>query len=127
VQEVIPPPGEPSAAASQKPTARLRPAPLHARRRSSLPLAGTIVAAWRFFTDPAARALTKLLFLLAACYIVFPLDAVPELLLPVLGWLDDLGVAVIATAFLLRSIRPYRDAGAEVAPGVVDTTGVEVP
>jgi uncharacterized membrane protein YkvA (DUF1232 family) len=87
-----------------------------------------VVAAWRFYTDPAASPAAKLLFILALFYIVLPFDAIPEIV-PIVGWLDDVGVAALAAALLLRSIRPYRDAlaPADVAEAqVVDTTGVEV-
>jgi uncharacterized membrane protein YkvA (DUF1232 family) len=106
----------------------LRPGGLRGRRRRRFPLADTVVAAWRFFADPSASPAAKLLFVLALLYIVFPVDAIPDVV-PVLGWLDDAGLAALAAAMLLRSIRPYRDAaGPQAAPGaaVVDTTGVEV-
>jgi uncharacterized membrane protein YkvA (DUF1232 family) len=70
----------------------------------------------------------KLLFLLAALYVVLPVDAVPDVV-PVFGWLDDLGVAALAVAFLLRTVRAYEDApvGARAAhERVVETSGVEV-
>ncbi len=49
----------------------------------------------------------KILFLLALAYVVMPVDAVPDVI-PVVGWLDDLGVVAIASAFLWRAIEPYR-------------------
>ena len=85
-------------------------------------------SAWRFFFDPNASIALKLLFLLAALYVLTPADVVPDVL-PVIGWLDDLGVAGLAAAFLLHTIRPYR-AGATARAGsrdpVVETTGAEI-
>jgi uncharacterized membrane protein YkvA (DUF1232 family) len=45
--------------------------------------------------------MTKTIPLLAALYLIFPLDVVPDLL-PVLGQLDDLGVALLAFEVFLR-------------------------
>ena len=70
----------------------------------------------------------KLLFLLAALYVLLPVDAVPEVV-PVFGWLDDLGVAALAVAFLLRTVRPYEESPTGAGPAsarVVETTGVEL-
>ncbi len=85
-----------------------KPAPQSVRvRRPSLPAVGSVVAAWRFFRDRDGSLLVKLLFLLALVYVVMPVDAVPDVI-PVVGWLDDLGVVAIASAFLWRAIEPYR-------------------
>lgn len=76
-------------------------------RRRSLPAVGSAVAAWRFFRDRNASLFVKALFVLALIYVVMPVDAVPDVV-PVVGWLDDLGVVAIASAFLWRAIEPYR-------------------
>lgn len=67
-----------------------------------------VVATWRFFTDPKASLWVKLLFVLAVAYVVSPIDLIPDFV-PVLGWLDDLGVIALAAGLLLRVIAPYRD------------------
>jgi len=106
----------------------LRPIPNRGRRRQLRNGLDAIAAAWRFFFDPHASLALKLLFLLSAVYVLTPADLVPDVL-PVVGWLDDLGVAAIAAAFLLRTIRPYRTAAPEqagVRDEVVETTGAEV-
>ncbi len=55
----------------------------------------------RLLREPRVPLVLKAVPVLAVCYIVFPLDVVPDVL-PVLGELDDLGVLVIAVeAFLL--------------------------
>lgn len=85
-------------------SARSQPVPL---RRRSLPGVGTVVATWRFFKDGEASLFVKILFVLALAYVIWPVDAIPDVI-PVLGWLDDLGVIAIASAFLWRAIEPYR-------------------
>ncbi|MBX3182785.1 MAG: DUF1232 domain-containing protein [Polyangiaceae bacterium] len=74
-----------------------------------------LFATFRFFMDPRGSLSVKLLFLGALAYLFWPLDLVPDLV-PVLGWLDDLGVVGIASAFLLSSIQPYRKGGSPKAP-----------
>lgn len=73
-----------------------------------------IRASWRFFRDPSASLSVKLLFMTALVYVVWPVDFVPDFV-PVLGWLDDLGLLGVATAFLLSSISPYRKGGERAA------------
>jgi uncharacterized membrane protein YkvA (DUF1232 family) len=55
----------------------------------------------RLLREPAVPWAPKAVPLLAAFYLVFPLDAVPDLL-PVLGQLDDLGIALLALEVFLR-------------------------
>jgi uncharacterized membrane protein YkvA (DUF1232 family) len=94
-----------------------------------LPGAGTLGAAWRFFADSAVPLPQKAVFALAVLYVMVPVDALPDLL-PLLGWLDDVGVAALALAYLLRTIRPYRrdhsvEAVAQAAG--IETPGVQIP
>ena len=49
----------------------------------------------------------KVLVLAAVAYVVMPLDALPDIA-PVVGWLDDMGVALIALLYLSRALAPYR-------------------
>ena len=107
----------------------LRPVPNRGRRRQSRVVLDVMASAWRFFFDPNASIALKLLFLLSALYVLAPADVVPDVL-PVIGWLDDLGVAGLAAAFLLRTIRPYRAGAAartRTGDAVVETTGGEMP
>ena len=38
----------------------------------------------------------KVLAVLAAAYVILPLDIFPEFVFPLVGWLDDLGVLALA-------------------------------
>jgi uncharacterized membrane protein YkvA (DUF1232 family) len=55
----------------------------------------------RLLREPEVPLLIKALPVLAALYVISPLDFVPDLL-PVLGQLDDLGVIVIAVEAFLK-------------------------
>ena len=55
----------------------------------------------RLLREPGVPWVTKAVPLLAALYLVFPLDFVPDLL-PVLGQLDDLGIVLLALEVFLR-------------------------
>jgi len=46
--------------------------------------------------------------LLAALYAVFPLDLIPDMV-PVIGWLDDLGVMSLALYHLARVSKAYAE------------------
>jgi uncharacterized membrane protein YkvA (DUF1232 family) len=69
---------------------------------------GHLRALFRFFRDRDASILGKLFVLAAVAYVVMPLDAIPDVA-PVIGWLDDIGVAGLALAYLSRVIARYRD------------------
>lgn len=89
-------------------------------------------AFWRFFFDKNGSFFVKAMFLASLVYLFVPTDMVPDFI-PIFGWLDDIGMFAVASAFVGRSLRPYlqegRGAGAQ-ADGrrseVVETTGVTV-
>ncbi len=59
-----------------------------------------------YLRDPAVALWRKGAGLVAAIYVVSPIDIVPDIL-PVLGWLDDVGVVSAVAAFLIRDIRKH--------------------
>jgi uncharacterized membrane protein YkvA (DUF1232 family) len=73
---------------------------------TDVPKVGRLRALVRYFRDPSASVLGKLFVLAAAAYVVWPMDLIPDV--PIVGWLDDLGVAGIAIAFLGRVAARYR-------------------
>lgn len=64
----------------------------------------------RFFSyvrDPRVSLWRKLAGVLAVVYFLSPVDAVPDFI-PVLGWLDDLGVLSAAALFMVREVQRHR-------------------
>lgn len=57
----------------------------------------------RYLRSPRVARWKKLLGVLALAYAVFPVDAIPDAI-PVLGWLDDVGVLTVAFGFLARDL-----------------------
>jgi len=52
--------------------------------------------------DPRAPKLPKLVLLFALVYAISPVDLIPEAVLPVVGWLDDILIGLAALRFLLK-------------------------
>lgn len=77
---------------------------------------GRIRALGRFFKDRDASLLGKLFVLAAVFYVVWPADLIPDV--PVIGWLDDIGVMGLATAYLARVIARYRVGPAGETPAL---------
>jgi uncharacterized membrane protein YkvA (DUF1232 family) len=57
----------------------------------------------RLLTDPRTPRLPKLAVVLAAAYLLVPADALPELVFPVVGYLDDLVAVWLSLRWLLKS------------------------
>ncbi len=68
---------------------------------------GYLHAFFRFMGDGKASLLGKFWVFAAVAYVVMPLDLVPDLV-PIVGWLDDLGVVAITLGYLSRVLQPYR-------------------
>jgi uncharacterized membrane protein YkvA (DUF1232 family) len=64
-------------------------------------LLSQIRLAVRLLREPRVPFVTKTLPVLAALYVVSPLDFVPDVL-PVLGQLDDLGILAVALELFLK-------------------------
>lgn len=63
----------------------------------------------RYFRDPSVSAWRKLAGVAAVAYLVMPFDLVPDFV-PVLGWLDDIGVLSAAAMFVIREVKRHADA-----------------
>lgn len=58
-----------------------------------------------YLRDPAVSLWRKASGLVAALYVVSPIDFIPDI--PPIGWLDDIGVVSAVAMFLLRDIRKH--------------------
>src|SRR5690606_7173757 len=70
---------------------------------------GRARAVVRYFRDPSASVVGKLFVLATIVYVIMPVDLIPDV--PIVGWLDDLGFASVAVAWLARVTGRYREAG----------------
>ena len=86
---------------------------------SKRPKIGRFRAVGRYFKDPNASILGKGFMLLAVFYVIFPYDLIPDV--PIIGWLDDIGVMGMATAWLSTRLGKYREAP-ELEAGVPKRT-----
>lgn len=68
---------------------------------------GLAPAIWQFFRDPNASRLGKAFVVLTIGYVLFPLDLIPDVV-PIVGWLDDLGLGAVAFAYLHHVSARYR-------------------
>jgi len=60
----------------------------------------------RYVKDPSVALWRKLAGVGALAYLVMPLDAVPDVI-PLVGWLDDLGILGVAAMFLVREVKRH--------------------
>jgi uncharacterized membrane protein YkvA (DUF1232 family) len=84
-----------------------RVGPRKRRGITLIPFVGDLVAMTRLIRDRGAPVWAKLLVAVAILYVVLPFDAVTDLV-PVIGWLDDIGLVVVLRLLLYRQIEPYR-------------------
>ncbi len=54
----------------------------------------------RYLRDPSVGKGRKVLLVLAVLYVISPIDAIPDVI-PVIGWLDDIGFLGFAATMLL--------------------------
>lgn len=69
---------------------------------------GYVSGFWRYMRDRDASIFGKLLAVFAVAYVVMPFDVIPDVM-PVIGWLDDVGVVALVGAWLTRRISDYRE------------------
>ena len=69
-----------------------------------------------YIRDPTVALWRKATGLVAALYIIWPLDFIPDV--PVVGWLDDAGVFSIWAWFIIREIRRHAARQDDAAPPV---------
>ncbi len=62
----------------------------------------------RFFFTRGTPKLPKLFALFALAYLIWPADLIPDIA-PIMGWLDDVGFAAIAGAWLMRAVNKLEE------------------
>jgi uncharacterized membrane protein YkvA (DUF1232 family) len=62
---------------------------------------------FRYVRDPRVPLWRRLAGLFAVIYFVSPVDALPDFL-PLLGWLDDVGVLSAVAFFMVREVQNYQ-------------------
>jgi uncharacterized membrane protein YkvA (DUF1232 family) len=60
----------------------------------------------RYFRDGAVPGWRKFVVVGALAYVLLPIDLVPDLV-PLLGWLDDIGALGAAMAFFARDVAAH--------------------
>jgi uncharacterized membrane protein YkvA (DUF1232 family) len=68
----------------------------------------------RLLTDRAAPKFPRVIALLAVLYAIFPLDLIPDVA-PVIGWIDDVGLATLAAAYVVSAAARHERRRAEEA------------
>jgi len=72
-------------------------------------LMGTLFAelrlGWRLIREPRVPLFAKIVPVLAAFYVISPLDFIPDIL-PVLGQVDDIGILILSVKLFLRRCPP---------------------
>lgn len=74
--------------------------------RARLPLFASPGAIVRFFKDRSASRRAKILVALAVVYVILPVDLIPDWI-PLIGWLDDLGVSSLVIAHVASKISEH--------------------
>lgn len=82
------------------------------KKRGGWPVLWRVPAAWRLLRSRQAPLWQKALVLAGAAYVVMPLDLIPDAI-PLIGWLDDVGIIVACAAVLQRALSEHRGGPAE--------------
>jgi uncharacterized membrane protein YkvA (DUF1232 family) len=61
---------------------------------------------WRLFKDQRVPIRAKAILIAAALYVISPVDLVPELIAPLFGVVDDIGVMLIAARWFISLCPP---------------------
>ena len=67
----------------------------------------TVGKLWSYLRDPEVGVWRKLVGVAAVAYVIWPFDLIPDAI-PVLGWLDDVGILAAAAAFLVAEVRRHQ-------------------
>src|SRR4051812_41819280 len=104
-----------------KTTKVLKARPL-SRRAGMFTLLRRPRAMFRFLTDGTAPWFPRLLAVFTVLYLVSPLDLIPDVI-PILGWLDDLGFMSFAIAYVAAAAARHENTRALAASSVPTADG----
>lgn len=104
---------------------RVTTQPSSARKKGMLGMIANPRGLWRFLRDPGASKFAKLSAILAVLYIVSPVDALPDYVVPLLGFLDDLGFTAVALAYIASQAAKYENAKLEAGERREAGEGIE--
>lgn len=60
----------------------------------------------RYLTDSRVSLVKKLALVAGVLYILSPADAIPDII-PIIGWLDDIGIMGLLVSWLMRELNNY--------------------
>jgi len=75
---------------------------------SAIPMLGDVVVLWRLLRDREAHWGLKLIAFLTLAYVISPIDALPEAVAPMIGWIDDVGLVLAVRLLLATPLARYR-------------------
>ena len=79
---------------------------LRGRRASAFTLLRHPMALWHFLTDRGTPLAPRVLALAVLAYVIFPLDIIPDVI-PIVGWMDDLGITAILVGYIASRAASY--------------------
>ncbi|MGZ3422801.1 MAG: YkvA family protein [Polyangiales bacterium] len=62
----------------------------------------------RFLRDGQAPLFPRLLALFAVLYVIMPIDLIPDTI-PIVGWMDDIGIIGLVLAWTARHVQRYAE------------------
>lgn len=77
----------------------------------------------RYVRDERVPAWRRFVLVGAVAYVLLPIDVIPDVV-PLLGWLDDVGALGAALTFFAREVKRHADTPTTSAPG--SGAGVQV-
>lgn len=103
--------------------------PPRKRGFSAVPFFGDLLALSRLVRDRDAGWGWKLLALAVFLYVASPVDAFPEAVMPLVAWIDDVGLVLAVRLMLERRLAKYRYPLFGAAPDAVlpDRLGAAAP